>query len=186
MDAIINFLEQYWGYTLIGGASFGSIITFVIVQIKLIIKDKCKNKDIDKVVNTSQTLCAEMQSNKSDQDKKIDTLLTQLSKQQQTIEERNEYFEKVQSAIFQALSYLAIASKLPTEDKIALQQKFASILTTKSTEYKQVLAGEVQTLKETLVSAKDDVENTIIPDAKKTIESTIEETKSLLDKYTGV
>lgn len=186
MDAIINFLEQYWGYTLIGGVSFGSIFTFIVIQIKVLIKDKCKNKSIDTVVNKTNGLCEEIKTNKEDQNKKIELLLARVQEQQNTLDERNAYFEKVQSAIFQALSYLAIASKLPTEDKIALQQKFASILTTKSTEYKQVLADEVQTLKETLVSAKDDVENTIIPDAKETIKSTIEETKSLLDKYTEV
>ena len=33
METIINFLEQYWGYTLFGGVSLGTMITFVITQI---------------------------------------------------------------------------------------------------------------------------------------------------------
>lgn len=179
MDAIINFLEQYWGYTLIGGVSFGSILTFIVVQIKVLIKDKCKNKSIDTVVNKTNGLCEEIKTNKEDQNKKIELLLARVQEQQNTLDERNAYFEKVQSAIFQALSYLAIASKLPTEDKIALQQKFASILTTKNTEYKEVLKDEVQALKQ-------EVTEVVIPDVKETIKSTIEETKSLLDKYTEV
>ena len=43
MEEIINFLEQYWGYTLFGGASLGTMVTFVITQIKSLIKDKNKN-----------------------------------------------------------------------------------------------------------------------------------------------
>lgn len=179
MDAIINFLEQYWGYTLIGGVSFSSILTFIVVQIKVLIKDKRKNKSIDTVVTKTNGLCEELKTNKEDQNKKIELLLARVQEQQNTLDERNAYFEKVQSAIFQALSYLAIASKLPTEDKIALQQKFASILTTKTTEYKEVLKDEVQALKQ-------EVTEVVIPDAKETIKSTIEETKSLLDKYTEV
>ena len=87
-------------------------------------------------------------------------------------------YKDVPSALgTQSFSYLTIASKLPTEDKIALQQKFASIVQNKAVEYKEVLMDEVQ-------AVKTEVETKVIPDAKETIENTIEETKSLLDKYT--
>ena len=51
MEQIINFLEEFWGVTIVGGVSVGTLITFVIVQIKSLIKDKHKNTNIDKVLN---------------------------------------------------------------------------------------------------------------------------------------
>ena len=37
MNDIINFLEQYWGYTIFGGVTLGAVITNIIVIIKTII-----------------------------------------------------------------------------------------------------------------------------------------------------
>ena len=71
---------------------------------------------------------------------------------------------------------MVIASKLPTEDKIALQEKFTSILNTKASEYKETLKDELQAF-------KDETETKIIPDMTETITNTVSEAKSLLDKY---
>lgn len=177
MEAIINFLEQYWGYTIFGGLSLGTISTFIITNIKTLIQNKAKNINIDNVVNKANELCIELTGKNAEQAAQITKLETLVRKQNQDMAERNEYFEKIQTATFQAISYLTIASKLPTEDKIALQQKFASIVQNKAVEYKEVLKDEVQ-------AVKTEVETKVIPDAKETIENTIEETKSLLDKYT--
>ena len=54
MESIINFLETYWGYTLFGGVTFGTLITFVVFQIKTLLKSKSQHnivndlmKDVD-------------------------------------------------------------------------------------------------------------------------------------------
>ena len=178
MEAIINFLEQYWGYTIFGGVSLGTIITFIITNVKTLIQNKAKNINIDNVVKKANELCAELTNKNTEQSAQITKLEALVRKQNQEMAERNEYFEQIQAATFQAISYLTIASKLPTEDKIALQQKFNNILTTKTVEYKEVLKEEIQ-------AVKDEVKEKIVPDVKDTIKNTVEETKSLLDKYTS-
>lgn len=177
METIINFLEQYWGYTLFGGVSLGTMITFVVTQIKALLKDKNKNLNIDRIVTKANDLCAELTNRNEEQEQRIAALTKRISDQQVEMASRNEYFEKIQAATFQAISYLTIASKLPTEDKIALQQKFTSILENKAVEYKETLKDEVLALEK-------EVQEKIIPDATETIKTTVAETQSLLDKYT--
>ena len=177
METIIKFLEEYWGYTLFGGVSLGTIITFIITNIKTLVQNKAKNVDITKVVSKADALCAELTNRTAEQEKQISDLKDRIRKQQQDMSDRTAYYEKIQEATFQAISYLTMASKLPTEDKIALQQKFASIVQNKAVEYKEVLKDEV-------LAVKEEVTNTVLPDAKETIKNTVEETKSLLDKYT--
>lgn len=177
MDIIINFLEQYWGLTLFGGVSVGTIITFTVTQIKVILKDKVKSKNLDTAVNTVDKLCNELDARTKALEEKNNQLSTELTKKNEEMIAKEQYFEKVQAATFQAISYLVIASKLPTEDKIALQEKFTSVINDKAVQYKEMLADEV-------TAVKAEVTNNIIPDATATITETVEETRSLLDKYT--
>lgn len=184
MEQIINFLEQYWGYTLVGGASLGTVITFTITQIKALIKDKTKNKNIDTMVSKADSLCEELNAREERREQELKQLTSKLeaqqdevTKKQLEIAEKEAYFEKVQAATFQAISYLVVASKLPTEDKIALQEKFTTLLNSKAVEYKETIKDEV-------VAVKNEVVEKIIPDATETVTAAVEETKSLLDKYT--
>lgn len=176
MEQIINFLEQYWGQALIGTTTLGTVITFIVTQIKAAIRDKIKNRNVDTVVSKADALCKELSERDERREVEMKQLESQVASQQKEIAEKEAYFEKIQAATFQAISYLVVASKLPTEDKIALQEKFTTILSTKNTEYKEVLKEEVEAF-------KNEVVETIIPDATETINTTIEETKSLLDKY---
>ena len=176
MDIIINFLEQYWGLTLFGGVSVGTIVTFTITQIKVILKDKVKSKNLDTAVTTVDKLCSELDARTKALEEKNNQLSTELTKKNEEMIAKEQYFEKVQAATFQAISYLVIASKLPTEDKIALQEKFTSVINDKAVQYKEMLTDEVAAI-------KSEVTNNIIPDATATITETVEETKSLLDKY---
>lgn len=177
MDIIINFLEQYWGLTLFGGVSVGTIVTFTITQIKVILKDKVKSKNLDTAVTTVDKLCNELDTRTKALEEKNNQLSTELTKKNEEMIAKEQYFEKVQAATFQAISYLVIASKLPTEDKIALQEKFTSVINDKAVQYKEMLTDEV-------AAVKAEVTNNIIPDATETVTATVEETKSLLDKYT--
>lgn len=170
MDTIINFLEQYWGYTLFGGVSLGAIVTFTVTQIKVILKEKVKSKDLDTALNTIKELyeTLDARSNESAEatkqvNDKNNKVIAQLAQQQQ-------YADQVQAATFQAISYLVIASKLPTEDKIALQAKFNNLLKDKTVEYTNLI--------------KEEVAEEVVPDIVETVKESVEETKSLLDKYT--
>lgn len=176
MEGIINFLEQYWGYTIVGGVSFGSIITFTIAQIKSLIKDKNKSQQLTTAIDKADSLCEEI--NRREEAHKIERaqLENKISEQNQEIQAQTKYTSEVMATIFQAVSYLVIASKLPTEDKIALQEKFTALANTKLHEYKETVKDEV-------VALKSEVEQKIIPDATATVAQAVEETKSLLDKY---
>ena len=165
MEAIINFFEQYWGITLFGSVTFGTLVTFIVVQVKDIISNKFKGTQLDTAVNKVDELCNELNKRNEENNK----LQTELATQQQ-------YFEQVQAVTFQAISYLVVASKLPTEDKIALQEKFTNLVQTKTAEYTNLIKDEVQSI-QTKVSEE------IIPDAVSSVENTVNETKSLLDKY---
>lgn len=177
MDNIINFLEQYWGVTLFGGVSIGTLVTFTVTQIKVILKEKVKSKNLDNAINTVDQLCAELDKRTKEAEARNEQLVKEINNKTNEIAEKEAYFEKVQAATFQAISYLIIASKLPTEDKIAIQEKFTQIMSTKVTEYTTIVKDEVQAL-------RNEVTEKIIPDAKETVEEAINETKSLLDKYT--
>jgi hypothetical protein len=37
MEQIIQFLEEYWGVSIAGGVTVGTMVTFIIVQVKAIL-----------------------------------------------------------------------------------------------------------------------------------------------------
>lgn len=176
MEGIINFLEQYWGYTLVGSVTVGTLITFIITQIVTILKSKAKDKLHEASVAENNKLREDLRTNEESYKTETKRLNEQIKRQQEQQAKRDAYFEKLQEVIFQSISYLVIASKLPTEDKIALQNKFSELASSKALEYTEVIQDEVKALEE-------EVKNTVIPDIVETVKSTAEETKSLLDKY---
>jgi hypothetical protein len=178
MEQIINFLEEYWGYTIFGGLSLGTIITFIITQIKVLLKDKKKNEALDTALTTVDNLCVELNTREEQHRQERAQLEARIESQQNELSEKEKYFEEVQAVTFKAISYLVIASKLPTEDKIALQEQFATLAKTKATEYKEILQDEV-------VALQQEIENTVIPDVVQTVTDTVTTTQSLLDKYTS-
>ena len=117
METIINFFEQYWGVTIFGSITVGTLITFIVVQAKSIISNKFKGTQLDTATIKLDQLCNEL-NNKSKENEHL----------QNKMNEQSQYFEQVQAATFQAISYLVVASKLPTEDKLALQEKFTNLI----------------------------------------------------------
>lgn len=177
MGNVIDFLEKYWGVSVIGGTTIGTVITFIVVQVKTILKDKTQRASLNTALNKVDSLCDELNTREEAHVQERTKLEKQIAKQQYELQETSKYFESIQAATFQAISYLVMASKLPTEDKIALQKKFTTLVNTKVAEYKEVLKDEVQAL-------KTEVETKVIPDATQSIKQVVNETKSLLDKYT--
>lgn len=172
MEAIINFFEQYWGITLFGSVTFGTLVTFIVVQIKDLISSKFKGTLVDTAVGKVDALCEELNKREAENQ----ALRGEIVDQQHKLEEQQKYFDQIQTVTFQAISYLVVASKLPTEDKLALQEKFTTLVKTKTSEYTELIKDEVQ-------SIQTKVTDTIVPDAVETVEQTVNETKSLLDKY---
>lgn len=114
MEQIIQFLEEYWGVSIAGGVTVGTLATFIVVQIKSIILNNAKNAELTQAIKTFNQLSEKY---------------NQLEQRYIALEEKHQYLEQVNLATFKALSFIVVASKLPSEDKIALQTEFAKLTT---------------------------------------------------------
>lgn len=167
MEAILNFFEQYWGYTLFGGVTVGSLVAFAIAAFKLIstvVKQKKEAKEKD----------AEHQS-------VVKTLVAQINEQKALYGEAikkqiqdAQYTAKVQAVTFEALSYLIMASKLSTEDKLTLTQKFSTLTNTTPEDVENAYEVANEKVQEKVKEAED-IKNVVV--------ATVDKAKSLLDKY---
>ena len=169
MEQINKFLEEYWGVAIFGAGGFGTLVTFTVAQIKALIQNKLRNNKQDALITDNKELRNELvtrddartaEYNKTQEDYK--QLLQQYANNQ-------EYFEKVISVLFKSISYLILASKLPNEDKIAIMQQFESVSKQKIKEY----TDKIEPI----------IKEEIIPDVKEIVEQSVEQAKTLLDKY---
>lgn len=169
MEQIIKFLEEYWGVAIFGAGGFGTLVTFTVAQIKALIQNKLRNNKQDALITDNKELRDELvtrddartaEYNKTQEDYK--QLLQQYANNQ-------EYFEKVISVLFKAISHLILASKLPNEDKIAIMQQFESVSKQKIKEY----TDKIEPI----------IKEEIVPDVKEIVEQSVEQAKTLLDKY---
>ena len=191
MEPILQFFEQYWGYTLFGGVTVGTLVVFIITAIKFLVSN-LKLKDSN----------GELQKGNEVLKGDINSLLAKLSEQANKLEEsrketqkvlaekmaQNEYFNKVQATTFEAISYLLMASKLPAEDKASLMKKFNTL--TNTSELQVIEASEkaqdkidnaivqVNTISNKIDETKEKTETTI-----STVVESVEKAQSLLDKY---
>jgi hypothetical protein len=132
MEILMELLEQYWGMAVVGGLTVGTIITFIVVTIKQLIQDKLKNKQIDLLTGDI---------------KLIDKAREASLKVQEVISSRNEHLERMQCTTFKIMSYLVAASKLTTEDKIALQDEISRLNLAIPEDVKQVAQTGKDTIK---------------------------------------
>lgn len=161
MDAIIQFLEKYWGYTLVGGMSLGTLVTFIWVQIKVLLGNKKKGFVVESLMSK---LDEQIEKNRN-----LETTNVALVNQ-------SESFQEVQAVTFKAISYLVLASKLPTEEKLALQEDFSKLKDTlikqQSTRVKTEVKGIVD---KGIEESKELATNVVV--------ETVKQGQSLLEKY---
>ena len=120
MEQVIQFLEEYWGVSIAGGVTVGTLLTFIVVQVKSILQ-----------FNLVRTQSTNQLSNSTQLVKDIAQKYTALELRHQELEAKDRYLEQVNLATFKALSYIVIASKLPIEDKLSLQEEFTKLMTVK-------------------------------------------------------
>lgn len=201
MDAIMNFLEQYWGYTIFGGITFGTLLTTAIALIKMALSNKLKNTQMSTLSTTVNTLLEKL----ANKDIEYGTLIEQMKsetnehyvrmKQQQEqfnkqLESSNSYSQKVQAVTFTALSYIIMASKLPDDTKLSLIAKFNTLLSEGSACVEE-LTEAVESLNNQLNEWQSDLEvqSSSAPVAIEPITNPQEEVaqtvKSLFDKYSN-
>jgi len=120
MEQVIQFLEEYWGVSIAGGVTVGTLITFIIVQVKAIIQANLVRTQSNAQLTDSTKLV-----------KEIAEKYSSLERRHQELEAKDRYLEQVNLATFKALSYVVIASKLPIEDKLSLQEEFNKLMLVK-------------------------------------------------------
>lgn len=155
MEAIIQFFENYWGYTLFGGVTLGTLITFSVLMVKqLLASAKSKGlfesfqKDLIKLMEDGKAVKERAQ--------------VEIEKEK----EKNAYLEQVVAASFEAISYLTMSSKLPIEEKIRLQNKFNEI----------VVKPAVKDVKENIIPD-------VVPEVEEVVTTAVSRTKTLLDSF---
>lgn len=184
MEPILQFFEQYWGYTLFGGVTVGTLVVFIITAVKFIVSNVNLKDGNESLKTNINNLLGKL----SEQSAQLEATKKQLQETVIAKAKQNEYFNKVQSTTFEALSYLLMASKLPAEDKASMMKKFNEL--TNTTEEQVVLASTNAEVKITnAVSQVNTVMNNIEDTKEKAqtavaeIASSVEKAQSLLDKY---
>lgn len=162
MDKIISFLETYWGYTLVGTVTLGTVVANMGTLLKMYFQNKRKNKEYDTVVDKHNAIA-----------EKYKDLEVKYKEQVQ----RNEYMDRVVVTVFKAISYITMASKLPTEDKIVLQEDFTKLGAS-------VKANIVSKVKENTGAVVESVIETV-DDVVDIVKDTVSQTDGLLTKYLG-
>lgn len=130
MEQIIAFLEKYWGYSLFSGVTIGTIITFIITQIKSIASSSSFKSTVKKIISDVQDQYSEyakvidLVKQKATEQLNLYNELIRVRKEQQ---QANTYYNKVQAAQFKAFSYIIMASKLTEGDKLELLNEFKQL-----------------------------------------------------------
>ena len=164
MEQVIQFLEEYWGVSIAGGVTVGTLVTFIVVQVKAILQSNLIRTQSTNQLSSSSALV-----------KEIAEKYTALEKRHRELEAKDQYLEQVNVATFKALSYIVIASKLPIEDKLALQDEFTKLTAIKHT-ISEGTAGVVAQLPKFEVNEQAVAE---------TVETVVKAAGDLLSKYVG-
>jgi hypothetical protein len=162
MDKIIGFLENYWGYTLVGTATLGTVVANIGTLLKVYFQNKRKNKEHDAVVDKHNAIA-----------EKYKDLEVKYNEQVQ----RNEYMDRVIVSIFKAISYITMASKLSTEDKIALQEDFTKLGASVKANIVSKVTENTGAVVESAIETVDDVVDIV--------RDTVSQSDGLLTKYLG-
>jgi hypothetical protein len=107
--------------------------------------------------------------------KEIAEKYSALEQRHKELEAKDRYLEQVNVATFKALSYIVIASKLPIEDKLALQDEFTKLTAIKHT-ISEGVAGVVAELPKVEVNQQA---------VAQTVETVVKAAGDLLSKYVG-
>lgn len=168
MEGLINFLEENWGVTIVGGVTVGSLIMFSISAIKMFLRDKIKSREVNAVVSDVLTKAESAVISVTDRYNKTE-------KENRRLRAENEYLQRVVASTFKAISYLTMASKLPTEEKIVLQSEFTALMTPLK---EQIVKDRVEeVVEEAVEETKQDV--------TEVVKEVVEKAGNLLDKYIG-
>lgn len=188
IDQIIDFLEQYWGYSIVGGVTVGTIITFIITQIKSLVSSSTFKRLTNNVVvslkeqyNEAIKLLDVLKEKEAEKSALYDELMKVRNEQQKA----NEYYNQVQAAQFKAFSYIIMASKLTEGDKLELLAEFEKLKLPETPVVEAPVVEENEFDKQLeIAEAQQEVVKEQVVAVAEAIEATVEKAKTLFDKYT--
>jgi hypothetical protein len=169
MENLMEFINQYWGVSLVGGITVGGIITFAIVQVKYLLREHAKNATINALMEGITTVIGQKDKKALDWAEEKSALIAE-----------NQYYKASTAVMFKAISYLVAASKLPIEEKLALQADFIHLKDMTLEQLKPVAEDTLTDVKADLKETADEqapLVTTIITNAVNTA-------TTLLEKYT--
>lgn len=179
MEALKQFLQSWWGYTLIGGVSVGGLITTIIVQFLIWGKTKLNGTKYENAVNKLDEYVSTLELykqalKKADEEK--EKLKTYYENKDNYFKVKEQYFEDVQAVTFKCISYIIMASKLDPEDKNQLfkdisslsKDKMQSLLISLESDFKDMTKEELPQLVDKIADK---------------VNETVNSSQSILDKY---
>lgn len=167
MTEILNFFEQYWGYTLFGGVTIGTLVGFIVTAVKTLATNAKNSKDNNEL---TESVTKELKEAK----RLVETQSKQLEEQAAEVKSETDYNAQVQALLFKGLSYLIMSSKLDLEDKTSFCNALAK-LTKKTSDEVVEASKEVETKVEEANVVADQVKTDVI--------ETVEKATTLLEKY---
>jgi len=169
MEQLMSFLEQYWGFSVVGGLTIGTIVTFAITQIKFLRRDKEKSGVVSRLMYKIEEIV--------EKNNALATQNQELAEMHEAAIKRTQTQDKAMALTFKAISYLVVSSKLPNEDKLALQEDFIGLAEEIKTQGVEAGTKIVHKVAETIPEAKEEVATIIT--------NTLSTATTLLDKYLG-
>lgn len=173
MENLILLLEEYWGLTIVGGVTVGSVLTLAIFTVKFFLSMKKTQTDNSVMLKA----------------------LNLLLQERQLMVEKSEIDSRVTASIFKSLSYLVVSSKLPMEEKLALNADYVEVkrlveqASIKTQELAQLKLNElVAQVQEKVAVVGTTVKATVTDGGAKaaaTISAAVDGATSLIDKYAG-
>lgn len=161
MEPIMNFIEQYWGYSVVGGVTIGTLLTFAGLFIKQFISNNKFKKYTDGILAQYKN-AVDIIGKAKEETEEVRALM--LKEKQE-----KEYMQRVVTASFEAISYLTMASKLSIKEKLELQEKLNAV----------VVAPVITEVKET-------VEEVIVekqPELVDSLTESVTKAKTILDQF---
>jgi len=169
MDAInqlIIWLESNWGTAVFGTISLGTVVTTLVVLVKQWLGNKAQGTKYEQMWNTSQKTISDLKAF-YDAERARNTEATR----------ENAFLKASQTVMFDAITRMALASKLDAEDKVSIVAGIDRL---------KLMAPEeiVKEVKETSTVVVDNVGKELNENPAQTVMNIINGAGTLLEKYT--
>jgi uncharacterized protein YciW len=164
MEQVIQFMEVYWGVTLFGGITVGTLITFSVLMARQLIRERTKNVAINSLMDTvANALKAK----------------DEVSYEKAQVIAENQYLKNAMALTFKYMNYLTVASRLEGAQKIELVEEAQALQKDYEAQLKEIAENVYEEtkedIKETLAEKGNPVMNVLV--------NATEAATSLLDKY---